>query len=75
MLALGLCVCLPACPAAARRVLPGHLLRRCRVLSSVQLGEVCQQRVALTGRRVLLLLPPCAVIAMSMCCDTVQGVL
>lgn len=37
------------CPAAARRVLPGHLLRRARVLSSVQLGAVCLMRVALTG--------------------------
>ncbi|GIM03521.1 hypothetical protein Vretimale_8276 [Volvox reticuliferus] len=35
---------------AARRVLPGHLLRRCRVLSSVQLGDTCQMRVALTAR-------------------------
>ncbi len=35
--------------AAARRVLPGHLLRRCRVLSSLALGDVCQQRVALTA--------------------------
>ncbi|PNW71870.1 hypothetical protein CHLRE_16g669600v5 [Chlamydomonas reinhardtii] len=34
---------------AARRVLPGHLLRRCRVLSSVALGDSCQQRVALTA--------------------------
>lgn len=31
------------------RVLPGHLLRRCRVLSSIQLGDKCQQRVALTA--------------------------
>ena len=35
--------------AAARRTLPGLLLRRCRVLSSVQLGDMCQQRVALTA--------------------------
>ncbi|GLC53171.1 hypothetical protein PLESTB_000715800 [Pleodorina starrii] len=36
---------------AARRVLPGHLLRRCRVLSSVQLpGGTCTLRVALTAR-------------------------
>jgi len=34
---------------ASRRVLPGHLLRRCRILSSMQLGQVCQQRVALTA--------------------------
>ncbi|KAJ9507857.1 hypothetical protein QJQ45_021209 [Haematococcus lacustris] len=35
--------------AAARRVLPGHLLRRCRILSSLQLGSTCMQRVALTA--------------------------
>eukprot|EP00200_Dunaliella_tertiolecta_P012548 CAMPEP_0202376748 /NCGR_PEP_ID=MMETSP1127-20130417/7169_1 /ASSEMBLY_ACC=CAM_ASM_000462 /TAXON_ID=3047 /ORGANISM="Dunaliella tertiolecta, Strain CCMP1320" /LENGTH=299 /DNA_ID=CAMNT_0048974619 /DNA_START=396 /DNA_END=1296 /DNA_ORIENTATION=- len=35
--------------AAARRTLPGHLLRRCRILSSIRLGNVCQQRVALTA--------------------------
>jgi hypothetical protein len=35
--------------AAARRVLPGHLLRRCRVLSSLSLGSSCVQRVALTA--------------------------
>lgn len=35
--------------AAARRVLPGHLLRRCRVLSSIQLAGRCQQRVMLTA--------------------------
>ncbi|KAG2492171.1 hypothetical protein HYH03_009421 [Edaphochlamys debaryana] len=34
---------------AARRVLPGHLLRRCRVLSALALGDVVQQRVALTA--------------------------
>lgn len=33
--------CSPFMDAAARRVLPGHLLRRARVLSSLQ---VCQQR-------------------------------
>lgn len=43
--------------AAARRVLPGHLLRRCRVLSSIQLGSSCLQRVgitACTGEEVIL---------------------
>ncbi|GFR53200.1 hypothetical protein Agub_g15949, partial [Astrephomene gubernaculifera] len=35
---------------AARRVLPGHLLRRCRVLSAVQLGAGRSSlRVAVTG--------------------------
>ncbi|KAI8465577.1 MAG: hypothetical protein J3K34DRAFT_525237 [Monoraphidium minutum] len=35
--------------AAARRVLPGHLLRRARVLSSLRVGGECLQRVAVTG--------------------------
>ncbi|KAG1666528.1 hypothetical protein FOA52_014425 [Chlamydomonas sp. UWO 241] len=35
--------------AAARRTLPGHLLRRCRILSSVQLGGTALQRVAVTA--------------------------
>jgi hypothetical protein len=35
--------------AAARRALPGHLLRRCQILSSLRIGNVCQQRVAVTG--------------------------
>ncbi|MEW5313964.1 MAG: hypothetical protein WDW38_005494 [Sanguina aurantia] len=34
---------------AARRVLPGHVLRRCRVLSSLHIGSMCQQRVAITA--------------------------
>lgn len=41
--------CAPFMDAAARRVLPGHLLRRCRILSTFQLGNMCQQRVALTS--------------------------
>ncbi len=41
--------CAPFMDAAARRVLPGHLLRRCQVLSSLQLGNICQQRVKLTA--------------------------
>jgi len=36
------------CPAA-RRALPGHLLRRCRVLSSVRLGGRATQRVLVTA--------------------------
>jgi hypothetical protein len=31
--------CAPFMDTAARRVLPGHLLRRARVLSSLQVGE------------------------------------
>lgn len=34
---------------SARRVLPGNILRRCRVLSSLTLGEDCLQRVAITS--------------------------
>jgi hypothetical protein len=41
--------CAPFMDAAARRVLPGHLLRRCQILSSLQLGGLCQQRVKLTA--------------------------
>ncbi|KAG2435865.1 hypothetical protein HXX76_007060 [Chlamydomonas incerta] len=44
-----LAACSGVMDTAARRVLPGHLLRRCRVLSSVMLGDTCQQRVALTA--------------------------
>ncbi|GAB4816896.1 hypothetical protein N2152v2_003942 [Parachlorella kessleri] len=33
----------------ARRVLPGHLLRRSRVLSTLRLGDSFQQRIALTA--------------------------
>ncbi|KIZ05942.1 hypothetical protein MNEG_2015 [Monoraphidium neglectum] len=35
--------------AAARRVLPGHLLRRSRILSSLRVGSECLQRVAVTA--------------------------
>jgi hypothetical protein len=35
--------------AAARRVLPGHLLRRSRILSSLRVGGQCLQRVAVTA--------------------------
>ncbi|GAX73985.1 hypothetical protein CEUSTIGMA_g1435.t1 [Chlamydomonas eustigma] len=34
---------------AARRTLPGHLLRRCRILSSIPMGDTCVQRVAITA--------------------------
>lgn len=35
--------------AAARRALPGHLLRRSRILSSIRIGPECLQRVAVTA--------------------------
>ncbi|WIA13560.1 hypothetical protein OEZ85_007127 [Tetradesmus obliquus] len=41
--------CAPFMDTAARRVLPGHLLRRARILSSLQLGGSCLLRVSLTA--------------------------
>jgi hypothetical protein len=41
--------CFPFMDAAARRTLPGHLLRRARILSALTLGANAQLRVALTG--------------------------
>lgn len=41
--------CTQVMDAAARRVLPGHLLRRCQVLSSIQIGPSCIQRVLITA--------------------------
>lgn len=35
---------------AARRCMPGHLLRRCRLLSAVRVGHRWQVRVAITAR-------------------------